>query len=53
MEEMIGSEEKFSFRIISHDPQEVELFGQAFTLGYPCIETVDGIMEERESIIRY
>ncbi|PER19504.1 SIR2 family protein [Bacillus cereus] len=51
MEEMIGSEEKFSFRIISHDPQEVELFGQAFTLGYPCIETVDGIMEEREKVL--
>ncbi|WP_144466395.1 SIR2 family protein [Bacillus sp. FDAARGOS_235] len=50
MEEIIGSEEKFSFRIISHEPQEVELFGQAFTLGYPCIETVDGIIEEREKL---
>ncbi|MED3525142.1 SIR2 family protein [Bacillus thuringiensis] len=51
MEEIIGSEEMFSFRIISHDPQEVELFGQAFTLGYPCVETVDGIMEEREKVL--
>ncbi|HGH0917949.1 TPA: SIR2 family protein [Bacillus cereus] len=51
MEEIIGSEEKLSFKIISHDPQEVELFGQAFTLGYPCIETVDGIMEEREKVL--
>ncbi|PEP70623.1 SIR2 family NAD-dependent protein deacylase [Bacillus pseudomycoides] len=50
MEEIIGSEEKFSFRVIDHNPQEEELFGQVFTLGYPCIETVDGIMEDREKV---
>lgn len=49
MEEAIGSEEKFSFRIIDHKLQE-ELFGQVFKLGYPCIETVDGIMEDREKV---
>ncbi|MGR5873926.1 hypothetical protein ACT7DH_01830 [Bacillus pacificus] len=50
MEEIIGSEEKFSFRIIDHTPQEEELFGQVFTLGYPCIETIDGIMKDREKV---
>ncbi|MDL2419416.1 hypothetical protein ACTIGL_28320 (plasmid) [Bacillus shihchuchen] len=50
IEEIIGSEEKFSFKIIDHNPHEEELFGQVFTLGYPCLETVDGILEDRDKV---
>ncbi|KAA0805627.1 SIR2 family protein [Bacillus sp. JAS102] len=51
IEEYIGSGEKFSFRMVDRNPQKVELFGQVLTLGYPCVEAVDGTMEDRERVL--
>ncbi|MGR5975297.1 hypothetical protein ACT7DE_09820 [Bacillus paranthracis] len=48
----ITSEEPISCRIFEGSPREIELFNEKFKIGALCIDVVDGIITNKEDVLK-